>query len=160
MTAVISRSIPPQRLITMINPMVRGLLSSPLHKAMDSALLVLHVTGHRTGRRYDIPVGYLDINGHLIVVTQHPWRANLRGRHDVLVTYRGRRRTMHVTLDEEPGSVATTLHRLVERLGRPAMKRQVGLTIHVQRAPSLAELEAAAREYDLATLTLTAPSPS
>ena len=64
MTTAVSRSIPPQRLINLVNPVVRVVLQSPLHGAVDNALLLLHIVGRKTGHRYDIPVGYVDkING-------------------------------------------------------------------------------------------------
>jgi F420H(2)-dependent quinone reductase len=102
MTAAVSRRIPPQPLIDLLNPLVRGVLQSPLHAALDGALLVLHITGRKTGRRYDIPVGYIDLDQQLIVVTQHAWRVNLRGGADIEVTHHGRRQAMHTDLDEDP----------------------------------------------------------
>jgi hypothetical protein len=156
MTTAVSRSTPPQRLINLMNPLVRAILRSPLHAAADNALLILHLTGRRTGRRYDIPVGYVELDGRFIVVTQHTWRSNLRGGADVEVTYAGRRRPMHADLDEEPASVAATLHAVIERIGWRAARRQIGLTINVGRTPTSAELEQAVREYHLATVTLAA----
>jgi hypothetical protein len=156
MTTAISRSIPPQRLINMMNPLVRALLRSPLHVAVDNALLILHITGRRTGRRYDIPVGYVELDGRLIVTTQHTWRSNLRGGADVAVTHAGRRRPMHADLDEQPASVAATLRAVIERIGWRAARRQIGLTIKAGRTPTPTELERAVREYHLATVTLTA----
>jgi F420H(2)-dependent quinone reductase len=156
MTAAVSRSIPPQRLINMMNPLVRAFLRSPLHAAVDNALLILHLTGRRTGRRYDIPVGYVELDGRFVVVTQHTWRSNLRGGADVEVTCAGHRRPMHADLDEEPGSVAATLHAIIERIGWQAARHQIGLTINVGRTPTSAELEQAVREYHLATVTLAA----
>ncbi|HSP20121.1 MAG TPA: hypothetical protein VLQ79_11435 [Myxococcaceae bacterium] len=79
MTSTITRHVPPQRLIDLLNPLVRFALRSPLHTVLDDALLTLHVTGHVTGQLYDIPVGYVDVDGRLVVLTQHSWRANLRG---------------------------------------------------------------------------------
>ena len=154
MTAVLSRTVPPQRLITLMNPMMRVLLRSPLHGALDSAFLILHVIGRRTGRRYDIPVGYLNLDGRFVVVTQHRWRRNIRGGADIDVTHAGRRRAMHADLDEEPASVAATLHAAVERVGWRATQRQTGLKSDVQTTPTLGELEGAARQFDLATITL------
>jgi hypothetical protein len=154
MTTAVSRSTPPQRLVTAANPVVRAVLRSPLHATVDGALLMLHVTGRRTGRRYDIPVGYVELDGRFVVVTQHSWRANLRGVHDLEVTHARRRRTMRVDLDEQPRSVAATLRRVVEGTGWQAARRRVGLTVTVRRTPTVAELEEAVREYDLATITL------
>ena len=158
MSNVISRSIPPQSIVNLVNPAVRMVLESPLHAALDKTLLVLHITGRRTGRHYDIPVGYIDLDGRLFVVTQHAWRANLRGRADVEVTHRGRRLLMHAELDDDPRCVAAAFARVIERLGLRTGQRRLGITIHSRRTPSPSELEAAVRDFDLARLTLTAPT--
>ncbi len=154
MTTAVSRSIPPQQLVNFFNPVVRAIAGSPLHGAVDSSLLVLHVIGRRTGRRYDIPVGYVDLDGRRVVVTQHRWRVNLRDAGDVEVTFRGHRVSMRVLLDENPSTVAGTLHRVIERVGWKAAGRTVGLKVTVGRTPTVGELEAAARTFDLATITL------
>ena len=157
MTAVVTRSIPPQRLVNGINPVVRALLTSPLHAAVDGSVLMLHVTGRRTGRRYDIPVGYVPLDGRFLVVTQHPWRANLRGGADLEVTHHGRRRRMHADLDEDVDPVARILRAVIEQIGRRAARRRLGLQIAVDRTPTQAELEAAVHAFHLATIVLTTP---
>jgi hypothetical protein len=157
MTDVITRTIPPQRLVNGVNPAVRAFLRSPLHGAVDDSLLMLHVTGRRTGRRYDIPVGYLPLDGRFLVVTQHSWRANLRGGADLDVTHHGSRQRMHADLDENPDSVASVLRPVIEQIGRQAARRRLGLQIAVDRTPTQAELAAAVQEFDLATIILTTP---
>jgi hypothetical protein len=154
-STTVSRRIPPQRLVTLMNPLVRGLLASPLHGAVDSALLTLHLIGRRTGHHYDIPVGYVEIDGRLLVVTQHRWRANLRGGRDVEVTRHGHREGMHAELDDDHASVARTLRLMAERIGWRATQRQTGLQTPDGHIPTLAEFELAARTYDLAIVTLT-----
>jgi hypothetical protein len=154
MTRVITHDVPPQRLVHAVNPLVRFALRSPLHVVLDPALLTLHVTGRRSGRCYDIPVGYVDVEGRLMVVTQRRWRANLRGGADVAVTHGGRRVRMRAELDEEPASVARTLSAVIDRIGWKAARTQLGLTVTERRTPTVAELEEAVREYDLATITL------
>jgi hypothetical protein len=79
MSTAVSRRIPPQWIINAVNPLVRAMARSRLHPMMDDAVLVLHIDGRRTGRRYDFPVGYLAVDGHLVVVTQHAWRAGQAG---------------------------------------------------------------------------------
>jgi hypothetical protein len=155
MTSAVSRRIPPQRLVTLMNPVVRLVLRSPLHRLVDGGLILLHVTGRRSGRRYDIPVGYVDVDGTLVVVTQHGWRGNVRGGAEVGVTREGVRRTMHADLGEEPAAVAAVLHAVIDEIGWQAAGRRIGLTVEVGRAPTRPELEAAVREFGLATVTLT-----
>ena len=150
----LTRHLPPQRIIDLANPAVRALAQSPLHGAVDKALIVLHIVGRKTGRGYDIPVGYVDLDGHFIVVTQHRWRANTRGGADVDVTFRGRRRRMHCVLDEDPRSVVRTIQQVADRLGPKAMQRLTGLKTPDGTEPSFDQLEEAVRAFDLATLTL------
>lgn len=156
MGTAVSRRIPPQWIINAVNPLVRAMARSRLHPMMDDAVLVLHVVGRRTGRRYDIPVGYLAVDGRLVVVTQHAWRANLRGGTSVEVTHAGRREAMHAQLDEEVGAVVTTLQNVIERIGWQDARRTLGLATDAGRPPTSAELAAAVRDYHLATVTLTA----
>ncbi|MFG1643520.1 nitroreductase/quinone reductase family protein [Amycolatopsis sp. NPDC049252] len=154
MSDTISRRIPPQRLITAMNPLVRAIAGSPLHRLLGTSVLVLHVTGRRTGRHYDIPVGFADLGDTLLVVTRHRWRVNLRGTTAVSVTHRGHTRRMHAQLTEDPAAVAVRLGEAITRLGRKNAQRRFGLALPDDRDPGPAELEAAIREYSLATITL------
>ena len=86
-TATVSRRVPPQRLVDLANPAVRGLAASPAHSLLDRTTLVLHVTGRRTGRRYDLPVSFVKMGGEFLVVTQHRWRVNLRGGAEIELTH-------------------------------------------------------------------------
>src|SRR5258705_11416649 len=106
MTSAITRNARPDGLVRMINPAARLLLRSPMHRLLDPTVLLLHVTGRKTGRRYDIPIGYTSVSGRLILVTVARWRVNLRGGADVEVTRYGHRQPMHAMLDEDPASVA------------------------------------------------------
>ncbi|MFI7587365.1 nitroreductase/quinone reductase family protein [Spongisporangium articulatum] len=155
METTITRHVPPQHLIDLINPVVRAALRSRAHAPLDDALLILHVTGRRSGRTLDIPVTYHRFGDELLVVTQHTWRANLRGGAEVQVTLQGRCRTMHAEVDEDPRSVAATILELVRRDGLHATQRLVGLTFHPEQVPEPAELEGAVRRFDLAFVRLT-----
>jgi hypothetical protein len=41
-----------------VNPLVRWLIRSPLHRLASRRLALITYTGPRSGRRYTIPVGY------------------------------------------------------------------------------------------------------
>jgi len=155
MTSTVKRSVPPPALVKMGNPLVRILLGSPLHGVLDGSFLVLHLTGRKTGRRYNIPVGYVDMEGRLAVVTVARWRVNLRGGADVEVTRHGRRRPMHALLDEDPASVAVSYQAMIDRIGLTKAQRQLGISLPGGRAPTALELKDAAHGYGWSVITLT-----
>jgi F420H(2)-dependent quinone reductase len=155
MTSTVKRSVPPPVLVKMGNPVVRTLLGSPLHGVLDDSFLVLHLTGRKTGRRYDIPVGYVDMEGKLAVVTVARWRVNLRGGADVEVTLRGCRRPMRALLEEDPASVAVSYQAMIGRMGWKKAQRQLGISLPGGRAPTVLELRDAARRYGWSVIMLT-----
>ena len=156
----IRRRTPPQRLVTALNPVVRVALRSPLHALLDNDMIIIHVTGCRTGHRYDIPVGFTDLGDRLVVVTQHGWRRNLRGGADVGVTRYGRRAPMHAELDEAPATVASTVRALMIVLGLQEAQRRLGIVVATGEVPVVVELTSAIRRFDLAVITLTAHGPA
>lgn len=156
MTVTIHRKVPPQRLVTAMNPLVRLALRSPLHRWLDDSVLMLHVTGRSTGHRYDIPVGFTDLGDRLVVVSQHRWRRNLRGGADLDITRYGRRCRMHAELDDDPVSVAATVAEVLERFGASGVRRRMGIIVDAGDV-SRSELVRAVREFDLGTITLTTP---
>ena len=76
-----------------VNPLVRGLLRSPAHRFLDRRLLLITVTGRRTGRRFTIPVGYRETEEGAEIAVGWParkrWWRNLRGGANVVVRLRG-----------------------------------------------------------------------
>ena len=155
MTSTVKRSVPHPALVKMGNPLVRMLLGSPLHGVLDDSFLVLHLTGRKTGRRYNIPVGYVDMEGKVAVVTVARWRVNLRGGADVEVTLRGRLRPANALLEEDPASVAVSYQAMIYRIGWKKAQRQLGISLPGERAPTLVELNRAAIEYGWSVITLT-----
>ncbi len=66
---------PPLRLLRIANPVVRGVLGSPLHRILSGALVVLEYRGRRTGRAYRIPLQYAETaRGTIVVLAVQPER--------------------------------------------------------------------------------------
>ncbi len=77
-----------------INPLVAAVLRSPFHWILSFGLMLITITGRRTGRQYTIPVGY-QRDGHIltILVSEAPkkqWWRNFRDPAAVEVRVRGK----------------------------------------------------------------------
>jgi len=73
---------PPEKLAEIVNPIMKALLQSPLHRLVSRHLMLLTFKGHKTGRAYTVVVGCHEVNGKLIVplgTTGRRWRLNFRG---------------------------------------------------------------------------------
>jgi hypothetical protein len=142
----VEHQVPHGALLKVVNPIFAAVLRSPLHGLLDGfrpRILVLGVTGRRTGRRYRIVVGRHEIGGIATIFTSSPWRANLRGGADVEVTFDGSTFRTRAVLVEEPDAVADAYTTVIERLGWKAAQRQIGIRVNVGRTPTHAELVAA-----------------
>ena len=78
------------------NPVVRAVLSSPLHPLLSRGLALITVTGRRSGHRYTFPVGYRQEGDRVIVGVGWPdrkrWWRNLKDGDRVEIRIRGHRR--------------------------------------------------------------------
>lgn len=133
---------PPKTMVKFVNPVMRRLLRSPLHRLVSDNLTLLGLTGRRTGRTYTLPVGYHYVEGMLTVLTGSRWRYNLRGGAPVEVTLKGRRRHGHAELSEDPDEVARVHKLLLDRMGLEKARR-LGLVVKERREPTHDELKRA-----------------
>ena len=133
----VERRHPPDALMRAVNPVVRFLVD---RGRLGNQLLVLHYTGRRTGRRFNVPAGYHVIDGVVSVLTNSGWRYNFTGGKDIDVTLRGRRQGARAVLIDDPDAVADVYERLIGELGpsraaaAPGTPHQPGSRTHFWRA--------------------------
>lgn len=67
------------------NDFMSWVLRSPFHGMLSNGMLLLTVTGRKTGRRITFPVGYYQEGGYLWVITSRDrtWWRNLQGGTEV-----------------------------------------------------------------------------
>ncbi|WP_062984790.1 nitroreductase/quinone reductase family protein [Nocardia anaemiae] len=89
---------------------VRFILRSPLHPLLSKKLLIITVSGRKTGREYANPVGYAEHEGHLLIGTAATWRHNLIPNTPVRILLRGSHiQATHEVITDE--TRAATLYR-------------------------------------------------
>lgn len=134
---------PPEALGRVVNPVIKVLLRSPLHRAFSRHLMLLAFRGRKSGKMYEVVVGRHEVDGALLVptgTTGRLWRLNFRGGTTTEITLGGVRRRGWGELIEEPNEVAR-IHQLL--LGQVGLKnaRRLGLTVNVNRRPTDDELK-------------------
>jgi hypothetical protein len=118
------------RLMTRLNPVIAWVLRSRLHPLLDRGLLMLRVTGRRTGRQYWIPVGYQRDGGRItVLVSKAPrkqWWRNYREPGPTAVLLRGRTLPGHAhVLSAESAAFHQAIEHTLRRV--PGLGRQFGI---------------------------------
>lgn len=144
------------RWTTRLNPLVVRLLRSPLHHVIGGGLMLITVTGRRTGRRYTIPVGYqrdADVL-HVLVskARRKQWWRNFRAPAALEVELRGETFAArgHVVDPREErffSVVEATLRRL------PMLARQFGIVWNPRAGLDAEQRAVLSREVALVEIT-------
>ena len=157
----VQRVQPPKAPYLVVNRVLSWVLSSPRRASrVGEQLLLLHLTGRKTGRQIDVPVAFRNASdGRLLVLTSSGWRVNLRGRRDVEVTLRGHRSPAVAELVEDGDAVAPVLRALISEQGYAKAGRRMGIRINVDRVPTLEELVEAVHRDGLSLIYLQVATP-
>ena len=82
------------RFFSRLNPLIVGILRSPFHALLSGGLMLLTVTGRRSGRRFTFPVGYQRHGDELTVMVSEArrksWWRNFAEPGGVEMRVRGR----------------------------------------------------------------------
>ncbi len=136
----VQRVHPPRWLLKAINPIVRRRVARRRRGDLASKVMVLHVTGRKTGRVYRVPVGRQQVDGRVCTFTDGSWRHNLRGGARIDVTIEGVTKPAHAELEDDAGKVARVFLERIEDVGVAEAQRSLGIRVRVARNPTLHEL--------------------
>ena len=126
-----------------LNVIVRAILRSPLHPVVSNRLIVVTVTGRRTGTRYVLPVGYTEHDGTLLIGTAGGWRRNLRRGETIPVLYRGRRRVARAEVITDEATIVPLYRAILAH--NPVHGRYAGIRTEPDGNPRLDDLRDALR---------------
>jgi hypothetical protein len=151
------------RLVSRLNPLVACLLRSPLHPLLSGGVMLVQVTGRRTGRRYWIPVGYQREGDRITVLVSRArrkqWWRNYREPGPVAVLLEGRmlHGRAHVVRSDSAAfrtAIETTLRRL------PALGGQFGVRYDRTTGLTAPQWRAVAANGAVVAIDVGAPPPS
>jgi hypothetical protein len=141
----------PNSLMRLINPLARRLI---VRGVAGNQLLVLHYTGRRTGRHYDMPARYHIVNGVPLVLTSGTWRHNFAGGREVDVTLRGERRRARAVLVYDSDAIAALYERLIGQFGLKQAQRRFAFRANGRRQPTRDELREMVERSGLAIVRI------
>lgn len=133
------------------NKVARRVLTSPVHPLLSKRLMLISVTGRKTGTVYTTPVAYAADGGHLLIAAGGRWRNNLTAEPEVTVVLRGKtlRYRASVTRDDDYEAQLATMAAL-----NPTWARYTAIALGPDRRPTREAIdEARARGLMLVTLT-------
>lgn len=108
-----SRARRQARLMRVANVPMRRLLGLPFPTPLSRRLMLLTLTGRRTGRVYRQPVSYTPDNEDLLTPGGGKWKWNLREGEPVTIRLRGRDVVARPEFVREPDKVERLLRRMM-----------------------------------------------
>jgi hypothetical protein len=149
------KPLAPLWIFKVMNPIMKGLLRSPLQNLLDGTLMLLNYTGCKTGKQYTIPIGYFVWGkGELMSFSSARWWTNLRSSPSVWLLLKGRRVRAVPTVIEEREVVIDTLEEFIKRLG-PRAARRLPIGLPRDREPTRDDLRNVPRDIALVHFQLT-----
>jgi deazaflavin-dependent oxidoreductase (nitroreductase family) len=126
------------------NGFMSWLLRSPLHGMISNGMMLITVTGRKTGKKYTTPVGYFHENGDLWVLTSRDrtWWKNLQGGAEVSLLLQ--RRPVHAFAEPqlESKTVESLMGDYVKHI--PQVAKSMGIRVE-QGTPNVEDIARVAK---------------
>ena len=117
------------------NPIMRWLVSSPLHFLVSKSIMLMTYQGRRTGQTYTVPMNYLAVGDTLYTISSKDrvWWRNLQSEAYVRLRLRGKDVSARARAIVEADQVAKDLRLMIETA--PRMGRFFGIRMDNAGAP-------------------------
>jgi hypothetical protein len=129
------------RVLRVMNVPMRAILGLPFPTPIGRRLMLLFLTGRRTGKTYRQPVSYVPDNGALLTPGGGNWKLNLVEGQPVHVRLRGKDRFATPEIIRTPDVVEPLLEKMTRV--NPMTERFVGIPRNAQGHFDRARLETA-----------------
>ncbi len=114
-----------------LNKMIMWMLRSPFHGIVSKNIMLITVTGRKSGKKYTLPVSYARDGDLLLCSTDREvrsWWKNLRGGADVVLRLRGKDVAGHAdVIYDDPEAIAKGIGTMLKHVPRDAKYYNVRL---------------------------------
>lgn len=136
----LGRRIPPP-MWRMVNRFMRAILSLPFPTPLGRRLMLVDLTGRKTGRHWRQPVSYVRHDDVLLTPGGGKWKRNLEPGVGVRLHVNGRVRTATAELVTDPESTSELLGIMIA--ANPSVTRFSGIGLDTQGRPDAQRLHQA-----------------
>jgi deazaflavin-dependent oxidoreductase (nitroreductase family) len=141
------------------NDFMSWVLRSPLHGMLSNGMMLITVTGRKTGKQYTTPVGYYREDGFLWVITSRDrtWWKNLRGGAEVALLLKRKQVTAIAEPDLDEKAVETRMYEYIKHV--PQAAKPLGIRVENGNA-NAEDIARTAKDRLFVRLQLTSQSVS
>ena len=101
-----------------LNPTLKFILRSPLHRVMSYGAMILIFEGRKTGNRYDVVVTYTEEGGKLYTFSHTRWSRNFIGGAPVALRLRGDLTRATALVVDDVALIGRVIQRMVHNYGK------------------------------------------
>ena len=111
------------------NDFMSWMLRSPFHGVLSNGMMLITVTGRKTGKKYTTPVGYYEEGGFLWVITSRDrtWWKNLQGGAEVGLLLKRKPVTAFAEPDLDESAVEARMYEYVKHV--PQAAKPLGIRV-------------------------------
>jgi deazaflavin-dependent oxidoreductase (nitroreductase family) len=154
-TAPVRRPSP--QVMRLYNNLPKLILRSPLHGIMSKKVLLLSFTGRKSGKRYTLPLSYVQTGDTLWLGTQTPWWKNLHGGAPVTARVQGKTVTGIADVITDEAGMREAYHTILTLY--PGYGRFINVSLEADGYPSV-EAVADARRRGLVVIRVKLDRPT
>jgi hypothetical protein len=105
-----------------LNPTLKFLVYSPVHRIVSGGIMSLIFEGRKSGRRYNIVVVYHEVGGKLYTFSSSNWNKNFIGGAPVALRLRGERVRATAMLVDDLALIGRVIRRMERERGEQLVK--------------------------------------
>ena len=137
-----SKPIAPVWIFKLVNPFIKALLRSPLHRLLSGSLMLLTYQGRKSGQWYTNPIGYFAWdNDEVVAFTSGRWWTNLLDGRRVALRIQDQQKEAIATIIHDHAAVVEAMPEVIRRLGAPSGLR-LAMGLQKDRQPTVDDFRA------------------